>query len=85
MRKMMTKQVTTTTIKSATMDLKDGSPVAIPLEDEKVLGNYNLDRAQRYIDKIYDNAIVLEVVTDKLIYEMKVEDFIKQANVKEVL
>lgn len=79
----MTKQVTKTTIRSAKMKMVDGIPKAIPLDNIVMLGNIGMERAQREIDKIYDNATVLEVEPRTEIYEMLVEDFIKIAKLKE--
>ena len=83
MRKTMTKQVTRSIIKSAQMDIKDGTPVAIELDDEIVLGNYDQAKAQKYIDSKYDKATVLNVEVERLVYEMEVEEFIKYASIKE--
>ncbi len=82
MRKLMTKQVTKTTIKSAQMKLVDGSPTAIELPDEVVLGNLNHARSQKHIDSIHDNATVLDVNVERVVYEMEVEEFIKYATIK---
>ena len=90
MRKLMTKEVTVSTIKMARMDIIDGKPVAIELEPVTVLGRITKEKAQREINK-KDQIIlkypfpvtVYEVSTETDVYEMEVEDFIKQAKKRE--
>lgn len=83
MRKMMTKEVTKTTVKVAKMVVENGVPVAQPLEDEVILGNVNLEKAQKIVNKKYEEPVtVFEVIADTEVYEMPVEDFIKLATIK---
>lgn len=84
-RRMITREFTYTTIKSAKMEMRDGTPVAIALPDERVFGNIKMARAQREIDKIYkgENATVLEVQHDRVAYELEVEKFLEVARLKE--
>lgn len=83
-RKMMTKEVTFTTVKASKMAIENGTPVALPLEDEIILGNVTLEVAQRHIEKKHGKgSLVFEVIADTKVYEMSVEEFMKVASVKE--
>jgi Histone-like Protein p6 len=84
MRKLMTKEVTTTTLKLAKMQMVEGQPVATALEDEILLGNVSLEKAQQFATKKHGAGVtVFEAVADTKVYELSVEDFIKHASVKE--
>jgi Histone-like Protein p6 len=84
MRKVMTKEVTTTTLKLAKMQMVEGQPVATALQDEILLGNVSLEKAQQFATKKHGTGVtVFEVVADTKTYELAVEDFIKYASVKE--
>lgn len=84
MRKVMTKEVTTTKVKLAKMQMVEGTPSAISMEDEILLGNISIEKAQTLATKKHGAGVtVFEVVADTKVYEMSVEDFIKLANVKE--
>lgn len=83
MRKKMTKQVTKTTVKIAKLEMKDGLPVAKEVEDEILLGNVTLEKAQRIMEKKHQGVTVLQVITTSDVYEMDVEEFIKLATIKE--
>lgn len=79
----MTKEVTKTTVKIAKMELVDGSPQAIQMEDEVLLGNVSLEKAQKEVSKKHGNNVtVFGVEADTVVYEMPVEDFISYATVK---
>ena len=84
MRRMMTREVTKTTIKVAKMEMQDGQPKAVALPDKVVIGNIRLERAQRMVQKDYDEPVtVLQVIPETTTYEMPVETFIEQATIKE--
>lgn len=84
MRKTMTKEVTKTTVKVAKMEMQDGAPVAVPLPDVILLGNVSLEKAQREMNKRYNEPVtVFEVQPETKVYEMLVEDFIQVAKVRE--
>ena len=84
MRRMMTREVTKTTIKVAKMEMQDGQPKAVALPDKVVIGNIRLERAQRMVQKDYDEPVtVLQVIPETTTYEMPVETFIEHATVKE--
>ena len=81
MRKYMTKEVTTTTIRVGKVVLGENNmPVVEELTPITVLGNLSQDRAQRRVNKDLGMGISifgLEVTTHN--YKMKVTDFIKVA------
>lgn len=84
MRKMMTKEVTTTTFKIAKIEIQDGEPVIVELPSETLLGNVSMEKAQREINKKYGYPVtILSLTANTLIYEMPVEEFIKIATLKE--
>jgi hypothetical protein len=84
MRKLMTREVTTTTLTLAKMEMVEGKPVATPLEKEVLIGNVSIERAQAHAKKKHGAGVtVFEVVADTKSYEMSVEDFIKHASLKE--
>lgn len=81
MRKTMTKEVTKTTLKVAEIITENGEPKLTPLEDEILLGNVSLEKAQKEMRKKYEGrpVQVFEVEPDTTKYQMQVEDFIKNA------
>lgn len=82
MRKIMKKEVTTTTVTIAKMEMIGGQPQAITLPDEIILGNVTLEKAQKIVNKKYGQPItVFKVSANTQMYEMPVEDFIKVATV----
>lgn len=84
MRKMMTKEVTKTTVKVAKMNFVDGLPVAETLPNEILLGNVSLESAQKQLAKKYEHPVtVFGVEPDTTVYELSVEDFLAIAKVKE--
>jgi len=83
-RKTMTREITTTLVKSAQIIMEDGEPKAISLPDESFVGNLSMEQAQRRINKMYENATVTEVQADTQTYEMPVRQFMEQATIKEV-
>jgi hypothetical protein len=83
MRKMMSREITTTTVKIAKMEVVNGLPQAVPMEDEVLLGNVNLEKAQKEIGKKYGQGVtVFEVSPDTQTYELAVDDFLKAASLK---
>lgn len=83
MRKMMTKEVTSTTVKLAKIDMVDGAPQAVTLEDEVLLGNVNEEKAQKVVSKKHGQGVsVIEVQPETKVYEMPVSEFIKIATLK---
>lgn len=85
MRKMMTKEITHTTVKLARIVVVDGQPKSESLEDEILLGNVSLEQAQRTINKKLGAGVtVFEVQPETKVYEMPVEEFIVLASIREV-
>lgn len=83
-RKMMTKEVTSTTVKIAGMEIVEGQPVAKPLDNVVLIGNRTLESAQKEVNKLFkgQNVTVFNVQAETTTYEMSVEDFIQVAHVK---
>jgi hypothetical protein len=83
MRKMMSKEVTSTIVKMAKMEMVEGLPQAVTLPNEVMLGNVSVERAQKEATKKHGAGVtVFEVLPETTVYEMPVEDFIKLATVK---
>ena len=83
MRKMLTKEVTSTTIKLAQLTMVEGKPEAVTLPDEIILGNVSMEKAQQIVNKKLGAGVtVFSVEADTKTYEMSVEDFIKVASLK---
>lgn len=83
MRKMMTKEVTTTTVKVARIEIQNGLPQAVSLEDEIMLGNVSQEKAQKHVNKKHGSGVtVISVTADTVVYELAVEEFIKIASIK---
>lgn len=82
-RKMMTKEVTSTRLSVASMGFVDGKPVANEMEDVILQGNVSLEKAQKTVSKMYDVPVtVFGVSADTVVYEMDVLEFVKHASVK---
>jgi hypothetical protein len=82
-RKMMSREVTSTVISLAMIEVVDGEPKMVQLPEEVIIGNVSMEFAQRLLNKKYGQPVtILEIVTDTQVYEMAVEDFIKHASVK---
>lgn len=85
MRKMMSREVTKTTIKLAKMVIENGAPSVVTLEDKIVLGNVSHESAQKLVTKEFGQGVtVLSVEADTVSYELPVEEFIQIATPKEV-
>ena len=81
-RKTMTKEVTKTTIKIGKIEMVEGTPKAVNLPDEIVLGNCSPEKAQKLMNKKHGVVTVFEVVPETQVYEMDVMEFIKIAKLK---
>ena len=81
MRKFITKAVKSTTISSQEITLKDGNVTSVPLPDFTVLGDYDIDRADRVAKKHYKgkNVVVTAVEVTEKIYRMETEKFLEIA------
>jgi hypothetical protein len=80
-RQYMTKEVTITTIKSGTIKLnKEGQPEVISKEDIIELGTISQAKANKLVYKKYGvGTTIYSMETETKMYRMKVEDFIKIA------
>lgn len=84
MRKTMTREITQTKCKVAKMVIEKGAPKAVELPDEILLGNVNIQKAQKEIQKKYEEPVnVIEVHPDTKVYEMNVIDYMKHATIRE--
>jgi hypothetical protein len=84
MRRMMTKEVTATTVKITRMENENGQPKAVPMEDVVLLGNVSLEKAQKEVSKSHGTGvIVFGVQPETKVYEMPVDEFIKVASLKQ--
>lgn len=84
MRRIMTKEVTKTTVKISEVINVDGVPQANELEPLVLLGNVSLEKAQKEVSKKFGaNVTVFEIKPETQTYEMDVTDFIKYARVKQ--
>ena len=81
-RKMMTKEVTTTTVKIGKIEMVNGTPNVVMLPEEKINGNITLEKAQKLMNKKHGVVTVFEVVPETQVYEMDVMEFIKVATLK---
>ncbi len=83
MRKLMTKEVTSTLVKVAKIDTVEGKPVAVELEPITLLGNVDSEKAQKLVTrKLGQGVTVLSVEADTKVYELEVEEFIKIARLR---
>jgi hypothetical protein len=83
MRKMMTKEVTSTIVKVAKIDMVEGQAVAVELEPITLLGNVDSEKAQKIVSKKHGAGVtVLAVEADTKIYELEVTEFLKIARLK---
>lgn len=81
----MTKEVTTTTMKIAKIETRNGEPVIVELEPEVMLGNMTMEKAQRELNKKYGYPVtIFQLTPNTRVYELPVEEFIKVATLKEV-
>lgn len=85
MRKFITKAVKSTTISSQEITIKDGNVTGVPLSDFTVLGDYDIDRADRVAKKHYKgkNVVVTAVEVTEKIYRMETEKFLELAEAVE--
>jgi hypothetical protein len=84
MRKLMTKEVTTTIIKSGKILIdKDGSPIVQSMPELTKLGEFSRPKAQKLINKEYGLGVsIYSIETKTQVYEMEVEEFIKIAKIR---
>ena len=79
-RKYITREITKTTVKVARMEVQEGRPVAVPLDDEVIVGNVSMEQAQRQIKKkLGDGVTVFGVEPNTEKYKMSVADFLQLA------
>jgi hypothetical protein len=82
-QKMVTREITSTTIKVADMQIENGQPVAVALPDEILIGNVTLEKAQKELNKKYGRAVtVFGLTVNTHSYELPVETFLEFATIK---
>lgn len=84
-RRMMTRDITRTTVTIVKNEMVEGQVKTVVLPNEVFLGNVKLERAQRLVDKKYvgERVTVLEVDVETTTYELEVEKFLEMATIKE--
>ena len=84
MRKMMTKEVTSTTVQLAKIQHENGQVQAVSLPPEVLLGNVSEEKAQKLMAKKHGHGVsVVGVEPQTNTYELEVEKFIEIARLKE--
>ena len=84
MRKNMTKEVTSTLVKVAKIDMIEGQPTAVELEPIILLGNIDLEKAQKLVAKSHGAGVtVLSVNPETKVYRAPVTEFLKIAELVE--
>lgn len=82
-RKMMTKEVTFTSVRIAKMEVQNGQGVIVNLPDETIIGHVSLEQAQRILNKKHGEPVtIFELTVNTTKYEMPVDEFITLASVK---
>lgn len=81
MRKFITKAVKSTTISSQEITIENGNVTGVPLENFTVLGDYDIDKADRVAKKHYKgkNVVVTSVEVSEKLYRMETEKFLELA------
>jgi hypothetical protein len=82
-RKMMTKEITHTTVRIAAMKVENGEVKIVKLPEETLVGNVKQEVAQKMLNKKYGEPIaILEIFANTTVYELPVEDFLKIATIR---
>lgn len=83
MRKLMTKEVTSTIVKVAKIDIIDGQAQVVELPSIILLGNVDSEKAQKIVAKSHGAGVsVLSVEADTKVYELEVSEFMKIARLR---
>jgi hypothetical protein len=82
-RKMMTKEITKTTVRIAKMQVENGEVKIVKLPEETLVGNVKQETAQKLLNKKFGEPIaILEIFAETTIYEAPVEEFLKIATIR---
>lgn len=85
MRKMITRAITSTTIQSANISFKEGTPELTVNDPITVSGVISEEKALKVARKTYgETAQVTAVTSIDDVYEISVEDFMKYAKKVEI-
>lgn len=84
MRKMMTKEVTFTTIQGCYIEVdKSGKPEMVELAPIQIMGTISNAKAQKMLnEETGRNVTITSMDEETNVYEMAVEEFIKVASIK---
>jgi Cu/Ag efflux protein CusF len=75
-RKMMTKEITKTTVRIAKLTVENGEAKMVKLPEETLVGNVKQEAAQKQLNKKYGEPIaILEIFAETTVYEAPVEEF----------
>jgi hypothetical protein len=84
MNKMMTKEITKTTVRLAKLTVENGEPKMLKLPEEILLGNVKQEAAQKMLNKKFGEPVaILEIFPETTVYELPVEEFIKIATIRQ--
>ena len=84
MRKMMTKEVTSTIVSLAKIEAADGQVQAVTLPNETLLGNVDTEKAQKLMAKKHGAGVTVIAVEPKTeVYELEVSKFLEIARIRE--
>lgn len=81
MRKMIKREITSTTIKFGKVAMVDGAPQLEQLPEEKVTGNVSLEKAGKLMKEKHGNVTIFEVVPETNTYEMPTDEFLQHATI----
>jgi hypothetical protein len=82
-RKMMTKEITKTTVRIAKMQVENGEVKIVKLPEETLVGNVKQETAQKLLNKKFGEPIaILEIFAETTVYEAPVEEFLKIATIR---
>lgn len=87
MRANITRTLTETTIKACKIGFEKGNPVAIDLDPIKVYGEVDEAKAVKMVKKVHGKEAAVhirEIITEDVVYEISLDDFIAHATRKPV-
>jgi hypothetical protein len=83
-RKMMTKEITYTTVRIAKMHVENGEVNIVKLPEETLVGNIRQEAAQKLLNKKFGEPVaILEIFANTTVYELPVEEFLKIATIRQ--
>jgi hypothetical protein len=83
-RKMMTKEITYTTVRIAKMHVENGEVKIVKLPEETLVGNVKQEAAQKMLNRKFGEPVaILEIFSNTTVYELPVEEFLKIATIRQ--